>query len=365
MTIVFRNQGVIPIEAFTIVGAHAKPNSDNPIGRFGSGLKYAVAVTLRLGGTFRLWRGRTEYEFYTKDEDFRGTSITSVRMRKRNSLLHKWSYHKLPFTTDFGKDWEPWQAVRELESNTRDEGGESFWLGGEGWHGENGSNETVIRIDCEPMEEAYRNLDTIFLNTEGRKLIHETPDLKIWSGSSKNIFYRGIRVTDCHKPTMFTYEFKKLLGLTEDRTSKYPSYDAEQIRDAILAMGDEEAVRAFLNDLDDSKWEGGLSFDTVDFTYRPTSKRNTFMTVLHHIKSAGVPMQPRIGTMYEKAFKEPDRDPMLAIEMKKSEWASVLDDLENCHDRTEASDTLIAALIRLVDRPETSDDEMDEEAIPY
>lgn len=151
--IIFQNQGLIPIDAFTTFGINAKPNSDNPIGYFGTGLKYAVAVTLRLGGTFRLFRGIEEYEFYLKEKDFRGKSFQTVRMRKRKSLMARWSYDKLPFTTELGKNWKPWMAIRELESNTRDENGHSCLFHE---HDDPHPDYTMIIIECPEMEEAYR-----------------------------------------------------------------------------------------------------------------------------------------------------------------------------------------------------------------
>lgn len=51
----FRTPGLIPLEAFDTMGISAKVG-DHPIGRFGTGLKYAVAVILREGGIIRLFR---------------------------------------------------------------------------------------------------------------------------------------------------------------------------------------------------------------------------------------------------------------------------------------------------------------------
>ena len=47
--VAFRTPGLIPIEAFTSTGVNVKIH-DNPIGHFGTGLKYAVAVLLREAG---------------------------------------------------------------------------------------------------------------------------------------------------------------------------------------------------------------------------------------------------------------------------------------------------------------------------
>tara|TARA_R110000787_G_scaffold631_4_gene2336 strand:- start:164 stop:427 length:264 start_codon:yes stop_codon:yes gene_type:complete len=84
--LIFQNDGVLPIEGFTTFGMSAKPGSTNPIGKFGTGLKNAVAIILRLGGSITVWRGDLEYVFYTRSEDFRGKSFDKVRMKRRRAL---------------------------------------------------------------------------------------------------------------------------------------------------------------------------------------------------------------------------------------------------------------------------------------
>jgi hypothetical protein len=43
-SLVFRTPGVLDLRALTTFGMSSKPNSTSPIGIFGTGLKYAVAV---------------------------------------------------------------------------------------------------------------------------------------------------------------------------------------------------------------------------------------------------------------------------------------------------------------------------------
>ena len=124
--VVFTTPGLIPLEAFTTFGVNAKPNSTNPFGYFGTGLKYAIAVCLRNGCKVVLWRGDIKYTFYVSTKDFRGKDFDFVRMKKETrNFAGLWasSYTQLPFTLELGKNWELWQAFRELETNTRDENG--------------------------------------------------------------------------------------------------------------------------------------------------------------------------------------------------------------------------------------------------
>lgn len=247
--LLFENDGVVPLEAFTTFGMSAKPGSTNPIGKFGTGLKYAVAITLCLGGTFRLWRGEEEYVFYTKDEDFRGKTFAKVRMKRRKGILSAWRYEALPFTTELGKHWEPWMAVRELEANVRDEeNGTSCTIGTDGptqYLPREGR--TVIVIDCDAMEEAYGKLDEIFLPE--REPLFENDSVRIFDGPSNHVFYRGMRVTDLRKPSLYTYEMKHVF-LTEDRTSQYPFLDNGNMKKALLACPSNAMVKYVVDNAD-------------------------------------------------------------------------------------------------------------------
>jgi len=235
--LIFQNDGVLPIEGFTTFGMSAKPGSTNPIGKFGTGLKNAVAIILRLGGTIRVFRGLEEYVFYTKDVDFRGKTFAKVRMKRRYGLL-PWKYEALPFTTELGKHWEPWMAFRELEANTRDEpNGQTTYVGTEGPLGFLPREDTtLIFVDCKEMNEAYSDIDNIFL-PDDRTPIFEDDSVRIFEGENNHIFYRGMRVTDTRKPTLYTYEMKHVF-LTEDRTSQYTFIDNGNMMKALLACDD-------------------------------------------------------------------------------------------------------------------------------
>lgn len=325
--IVFENSDVVPIEAFTTMGVNAKPNTDSPLGHFGTGLKYAVAVTLRLGGTFRLWRGIEEYEFYLKDTDFRGKSFQLVRMKRRKGLTSRWTYEQLPFTTEYGKDWQPWMAVRELESNTRDENGFSLILEKTSSrevrfleeHGHIGEGKTVIVIDCPEMEEAYGNLETIFMPE--KELVFESLEVEVYKGPSKFIFYRGLRVTDLPKPSIYTYNFKSLLGLTEDRTSKYPSHDSQQIRSAIMGHTDPDFIASIMDLKGDKTFEEMLDFDQVYYSVSPT-----FNSLLSERVHTGVGyVSTRMKTYHRNINPVVDVKESLVVNLTISQWRNIID----------------------------------------
>lgn len=262
--LVFKTPGLIPLDAFATFGVNSKPNTPTPIGFFGTGLKYAVAIVLRLGGTFRLFRGEDEYEFYVSRKEFRGKDFDFVRMRKR-TLMGKWGRStKLPFTLELGKNWDAWMAVRELESNTRDEGGDSWVVHNDAtWGRMVTQNHTVIVIEWHEMETAYED-GTIFLDKSRKKIATESAHVEIYSGQSPYVYMNGIRVMKPDRPCAFTYNVTRPLELTEDRSPKSTFLVGYYILEALQKMTEETDLDDLFR-LDDGKYyETTLAFDEVN-----------------------------------------------------------------------------------------------------
>ena len=325
--IVFPNNGLMPLEAATTFGLNVKLG-ENPIGFFGTGLKYAIAVCLRLNGTFRLFLGEVEYEFYTKQEDFRGKEFGMIYMRKRHGLLSKWlSEEKLGYTTELGKHWEPWMAVRELESNCRDEGGVSYTYYGGVYpeymdHLTNiqssvGPDKTCIVIECPDMEKSYSH-ETVFLPES--ELLFENSMVQIFAGQSNYIFYRGLRVTDLAKPSLFTYNFTLGVTLTEDRTSKHPYVDGMNIMETIASQPSNDILKIIMHHDNEEFYEEGLSWDQPYFT--PST--NYIATIGYAVHSGGK-IPKRMATYYEGLHKEDEVDKWLDVKLKRDHITKLLE----------------------------------------
>lgn len=219
MIVQFRTSTAIPIDSFALMGINVK-NQPDAIGRFGTGLKYAVAVILRHGGDLKVFVDGVEYMFYLSDKEFRGKVFKQVRMKKRKGLASWFSSKALPFTTEFGKDWELWQAYRELESNTRDERGETVTFDDpEDPDAVPPAEGTVIQVDCHDFYEQISEAK-VFLPAEPGNLIYSDSIVNIYDAPSKFLYYQGIRVYSLRYPARLTYDFKKgSVQLTEDRTA--------------------------------------------------------------------------------------------------------------------------------------------------
>lgn len=280
--VIHRTPGLIPLEAFTTFGINAKPNTKSPIGYFGTGLKYAIAILLRLKCEVTIYRGTEEYVFFLKDSDFRGKNFAFVRMKRRGTLLGRWQYSKLPFTTELGKNWEAWQAFRELHSNTLDEGGETFLKasvarGASGHAHGHGPDETLIVVRGDVYTDCYLDRDRTFLPAGLRERSEDT-DVQVFAKPSKSIYFRGMRVMDLKEEAQFTYNILRKLELTEDRTVKYPFEVEGFISRYMQESTDPSFLKRAVTSPSPSSWEARLnhSYSAYTSSYSSTPQSEVF-----------------------------------------------------------------------------------------
>lgn len=241
--IILRNPGEIDLDVIKIMGVNVK-ESDSPIGRFGTGLKYAIAVLLREKIDLCMFVGTNRYDFGSTEKQIRGKAFQVCHMQARYDSA------ELPFTTDLGLNWEPWMAYRELRSNCIDEHGEQ--LTGEGMRGEEGYTTLCIG-----------DMDTraVFLADMELPLLHRGSDIEIYKGESDLIFYRGIRAKNLQKPSMYTYNILKECDLTEDRLLCYDFEVQYAINEAVAQMADKGLIKSVIT-ADASHFESTLNMSS-------------------------------------------------------------------------------------------------------
>jgi hypothetical protein len=304
-TIVHRTPGLLDLKSITTLGLSAKPNSDNPIGMFGTGLKLALATLVRMGAEPVIWIGKEKYTFATKTGKFRGQEYQGIRMRKESDKILKPRWVDLPFTTEFGKFWEPWMAFRELEANTRDENGETTSCAHIQYWGI--EDQTAIIITHEGYALAHHLRDEIFLPNARRQRHSDDPAVQIFEGQSKFLYWRGVRVFDLDKPSKFTYNFVGDLQLTEDRTLK--SIYAARLMLAMqiaAATKDPEVIRSVIT-ANANHWEHRLEWPTwvapsQEFIRIANEEKNNAPGTASYI-SHYVPKDTRPVSEFEKASK--------------------------------------------------------------
>lgn len=228
MTVYFCNESVIDLNVIRIMGVSVK-ETNNPIGYFGTGLKFALATLLRTGHKVRLQAGEERFDFTVRDTEIRGEIFGQIFMNDE----------ALPFTTQLGRNWEVWQAYRELHSNALDEGGtitRTPMPGG-----------TILSVTGEGIEEAFAARGEIFIHT--KPLAKVDGRLEVHPGPSRFIYYRGVRagVLPGKSESFFTYNILSNMRLTEDRTlasmweveytleTVMPSIDNKEVADGLLS----------------------------------------------------------------------------------------------------------------------------------
>lgn len=229
------NPGVIDPRLWSTFGVSVK--EDGAIGKFGTGLKYAIAVLVREGRSIKICSGGTEYVFSAEQSDFRGKEFQQITCNGQ----------ALPYTTHLGAHWELWQAYRELASNCLDEGGV---IGQEG--------ETTVYADFEGVSH-----DDVFLN-KSRRLIASNGDVEVFAGESSHIYYRGIRAFDLKVRSLYTYNVINV-DITEDRTIKYLHQIYSAISGIVISSVNCDFIRDFLLKTR-YKFEEHLQFDFTSHT---------------------------------------------------------------------------------------------------
>ncbi len=125
MFLLIENQGVAPIEAFTVLGdSGTRHREGNFIGQFGSGNKHAVNVLMRHNIPFYVCLGGTTLEFYYEVENVKEADGTIRQSYPVYCQLKGGSNKKIKcgWTLEFGAlDWtNVGMALREFVSNAID-----------------------------------------------------------------------------------------------------------------------------------------------------------------------------------------------------------------------------------------------------
>lgn len=196
----FHSPNEFPLDVLSIVGLSAKV-TNTPIGEFGTGLKYAIAVILRLEGSITLRSEGRAYTFGTSKRNLRDTNYEAITMTCEGVET------LLPFTLNYGKDWKDWMAYRELFSNCLDESG--------------GVSRTPIEartvFEVTGLDQCYENHDRLFL-AKDLPMIFESAKFQLIDQKSSTVYYRNIKVAEVMNAHTFTMNILTKQMLTEDRT---------------------------------------------------------------------------------------------------------------------------------------------------
>lgn len=257
----FSNQGEIDVNAFKLLGASSKREATDKIGFFGSGLKYATALMLREGIEFKVFSGSKEVKFGLEKQDFSGINFDVITINGERTSM----------TTQAGPDWEPWFAIREIYSNTIDEGGSMEIV--TDISASKGMTKIYIEMS-EKLGDVTKNWQDYFSFKReylDEVVLHGTYDAKrSYKIFSKRlidypvIFRRGIRVGEIKSArSLFDYDFTDL-EINESRVMKYTYKSQQAIGEALMFSENKDVIKTFI-----SNWKNGnfIEYNEVTWDY--------------------------------------------------------------------------------------------------
>jgi hypothetical protein len=253
--IILENDGLISKRSITTFGVSSKEN-ESAIGYFGTGLKYAIAILLRENIDITIYIGEEKLIFTKETETVRVDDFDIVCMNGE----------KLGFTTELGKTWTLWQAFRELYCNCTDENGRIF----KSMRAKTSPDKTVVAVEGKEFTRIFDNKKDYFLDSDA---IYHTDYLEVHAGSSSVVFYKGVRVLELEKPSLFTYNITSPIDLTEDRTIKSIYQIKSKMSELALTCTDTEMVEALCTAGKD-RYEHDIDYD---WCYTPS---DAFMSVV-------------------------------------------------------------------------------------
>lgn len=306
--IVFHNPGLIPIEAIRLMGASVK--TEGSFGRFGTGLKYAIASILRGGGDIRIWRAAEELRFELRVIPLKDRQFEEVVLVNPAAEETEGTFTSLGFTTELGKDWEPWMVLRELACNARDEGGDFFRTEQDlppCFSAKDG--ETVIVVEWPELEaELDANEHCVF--APAAEALTELHGVRVLPGPSNYLYHRGVRVWKLPKPSLFTYDITSRLELTEDRTVKYSFIAVSTVRNMFLratAEAERELVAAVVTAKKDT-WEASFDWKGEDWaSVEPGPLWLETVAAVRNAHSSGISGSARDVLLKHQAFRQVER----------------------------------------------------------
>lgn len=289
-SIIFTTPSEFDLRSLTIMGINAKPGSSSPIGYFGTGLKYAVAVLIREGCTLKFHTPETTLEVVLRDTTFRGKSFQELALHD----VTNGTFTVLPFTTELGKNWSPLMAYRELVTNTRDEDGDVS----EGHEFVPPTKGLTLVVSGEAIRKARAQHDKMFLDAP--VVIETLPSVQICEPHHEGgLFYRGMKVLDLPLGSAeFTYNFTSGVSLTEDRLAQIyhlPSFLARAIWSTTNPRVIHEIIKG-------DGWEGKT--DTSDLSAMSTALAEA---VLEAYDNGKLIRQSLLSIAFDKLNRKPKR----------------------------------------------------------
>ncbi len=319
MYLLIQNEGVAPIEAFTVLGDSGTRHRTNAglIGQFGSGNKHGINLLLRANIPFTIYSGNTKLTFFVEVKyitEADGSTRESYPVKCRLSGDSNKTI-ECGWTLDFGAiDWtKPSMALREFVSNAIDcstiMGTEAVIRPEHNVRAKAGTTRIFVDLTNPDVAQFHRELGRHFLHLSGDPTQVGETFLKKNPETAGPIIYReGVKVLELpstHR-AMYDYNFRaNEIAIDECRNSSeyalrgaisrlYNSASPEVLVELFTEMEKETLYEACLDEfylgyLDDdrvkSNWQGAWSTFAGDGVVANEVMGSSVMS--EHVRSKG------------------------------------------------------------------------------
>jgi hypothetical protein len=220
MFLKIENQGVAPLEAFTVLGDSGSRHRDGLIGQFGSGNKHGINLLLRKNIKFKICAGRNTLRFFVEVKhvtEADGTVRESFPVKCRVSGKINRTID-CGWTLEFGAlDWtDTRMALREFVSNALDcssiMGSNAVVEPSAGDKAKDGVTRIYVDLTDSDVAEFHRELGKHFLHFSGdrsqldKKFLKKNPD-----SVGPRIYLNGVFINELKSkvPSVFDYNFQR------------------------------------------------------------------------------------------------------------------------------------------------------------
>ena len=143
-------------------------------------LKKVIDYLLQNKNNLKIFSGLDEIKLSTKKIIFRDKEFNLLHINNQETSI----------TTEMGKDWKLWQAIREIYCNALDEEGVDFLI--EGINPKPGETHFYIELK-EELETFIKKFDNYFATKKEVLFKNKYGRILVKSGSEANIYRKGIR----------------------------------------------------------------------------------------------------------------------------------------------------------------------------
>ncbi len=256
------SKGEIEPKSFYLIGASTKRDNLNKIGKFGSGLKYAIAWFLRNNIDLHVFSGYRKINISTVKEQFKDKTFDVICINGEKTSI----------TTEMGPDWKGWMAIREIIANAIDESEYSISITDE---------KNVIPVEdktCfyieikDEIKDVLQSWERYFLYPVEGMDVKKKPLAIVKNGDSivkiyqkenphdkTKLYKEGFLVSEDDVKGIFDYEYNDI-ALNEMRKAEYPFSTISRITREIMTSDNDSAISLFIKtlvtaDMNAAEWD--------------------------------------------------------------------------------------------------------------